>query len=519
LSISGFPILSLILFLPLTGSAVLLFIRREQKALIKNISFAVAFLTFVLSLPLFFSFDPTTHEMQFVERVSWIERFGISYHLGIDGISLLLVLLTTFLSMLAVLSSYTAVKERIREYMIFMLFLETGMLGVFLSLDLFLFFVFWEAMLVPMYFLIGIWGGPRKIYATFKFILYTMAGSTLMLVAILFLYFYAYKVTGRPSFDLLEMYRISIPARYQIWLFSAFALSFAIKVPLFPFHTWLPDAHVEAPTAGSVILAGVLLKMGIYGFLRFCFPLFPAASLKFVPLFAVIAIIGILYGALLAMMQEDVKSLVAYSSISHLGFVVLGIFAFNQQGMEGGILQMINHGISTGALFLLVGMLYEQRHTRLISDFGGLARQMPLYAAFFMIVALSSLALPGTNGFVGEFLILVGAFKLKKLYAVLAALGVILSAVYLLWMYQRVMFGELKNPENRKLKDLSLREVFVLFPLLIMIFWIGVYPGPFLDKIKPSVDHLMLRVRKAENVVFSDKGEMLKKIDMIKGQR
>lgn len=496
----GFPLLSLILFIPLIGVCILLVLNRERKELLKRVCFTITLLNFIVSLPLFHYFDSTTYEMQFVENIPWIEGFGISYHLGIDGISLFLVLLTTFLTMISVLSSWRSITEKIKEYMIFMLLLETGMLGVFMSLDLFLFFIFWEAMLIPMYFLIGVWGGPRKIYAATKFFIYTMAGSTLMLVAILFLYYFNYSVTGELTFNLLQLFQLSIPIKYQTWLFLAFALSFAIKVPLFPFHTWLPDAHVEAPTAGSVILAGVLLKMGIYGFLRFCFPLFPEASIKFIPLIAVLAIIGIIYGALVAMMQEDVKSMVAYSSISHLGFVILGICTFNIQGLEGGIIQMINHGISTGALFLLVGIIYEQRHTRMIKDFGGLSRQIPLFAVFFMIVVLSSLALPGLNGFVGEFLILVGAFKANKIYAIFAATGMILSAIYLLWMYQRVMFGELKNPENKKLKDLSLREAFVLVPLLIMIFWIGIYPTPFLSKMDVSVKHLLSKVKKVEQI-------------------
>lgn len=501
------------------GAAILLLINKEKKGLIKWVCLAITLADFFLSLFLFIYFDATTHEMQFVEKIPWIKGFGISYHLGIDGISLFLVLLTTFLSMPAVLSSFKAINEKVKEYMIFMLLLETGMLGVFMALDLFLFFIFWEAMLIPMYFLIGVFGGPRKVYAAVKFIIYTMAGSTLMLVAILFLYYFHFNTTGEATFDLMKFYQIFIPLKYQIWLFLAFALSFSIKVPLFPFHTWLPDAHVEAPTAGSVILAGVLLKMGIYGFLRFCLPLFPVASMKFAPLFAILGIIGIVYGALVAMMQEDIKSLVAYSSVSHLGFVILGVFTFNLQGLQGGVIQMINHGISTGALFLVVGMLYERRHTRMIKDFGGISKQMPLFAACFMIVSLSSLALPGLNGFVGEFLILVGAFKAKKLYAVFAALGVILSAIYLLWMYQRVMFGELKNPENKGLKDLSAREVVVLVPLLVMIFVIGIYPHPFLSRMEVSIAHLLSRVNRVERVAVIDHNASKRYDNLLKGMK
>jgi NADH-quinone oxidoreductase subunit M len=390
----------------------------------------------------------------------------------------------------SILSSWTAVTEKVKGFMISMLLLETGMIGVFVSLDLFLFYVFWEAMLIPMYFLIGIWGGPRKIYATIKFVLFTLFGSLLMLVAIIVLYFLQHSFTGAYTFNLLEMYKVVLPQGAQFWLFYAFALAFAIKVPLFPFHTWLPDAHVEAPTAGSVILAGVLLKMGTYGFLRFCLPLFPDAYQSAIPLISILALIGIIYGAMVAMVQKDVKSLVAYSSVSHLGFVMLGLFALNVQAVQGGILQMINHGISTGALFLLVGMIYERRHTRLIDDFGGVAKVMPIFAAFFMIVTLSSIGLPGTNGFIGEFLIILGAFKSNMIYAILAALGVIFAAIYMLWMYQRVFFGKVDKPANEKLLDLNLREKIILVPLVILVFWIGLYPKPFLSRMEKSVTSL-----------------------------
>jgi len=490
----GFPLLSLVVFFPLMGAILLLLIDRREESLIKGLAFVVSLIDFFLALPLYFAFRADFPEMQFVEKLDWVKEFGISYFMGIDGISLFLVLLTLFLSAISILSSWTAITERVKEYMICMLFLETGMLGVFVALDLFLFYIFWEGMLIPMYFLIGIWGGPQRIYAAVKFFLYTMAGSLLMLVAILALYFLA----GLNTFDLLQLYGVSLPPETQWWLFLAFSVAFSIKVPLFPFHTWLPLAHVEAPTAGSVILAGVLLKMGTYGFLRFCLPLFPDASHTFVPLVAFLSIVGIIYGALVAMVQKDVKRLVAYSSVSHLGFVMLGIFAFNVQGIAGGILQMINHGLSTGALFLAVGMIYERRHTRMIEEFGGLSRQIPIFAIFFMIITLSSIGLPGLNGFIGEFLILVGVFNSHPFYATLAATGIILAAVYMLWMFQRVMFGELTNPANRLLKDLNAREIVVLVPLILFILWIGLYPKPLLEKMEPSVKKTISLVMQAK---------------------
>ncbi|MGR3173882.1 MAG: NADH-quinone oxidoreductase subunit M [Candidatus Scalindua sp.] len=487
------PILSIVTFLPLLGAIWLLFINGEKQEKIKRIALVIAIGNFIISLPLFFKFKLNTAEFQFVENVPWIKEFGISYHVGIDGISLFLYLLTSFLTLICILASWN-IKDRIKEYMIAMLILETGMLGVFISLDLFLFYVFWELMLIPMYMLIGVWGGPKRIYATIKFFLFTMAGSVLMLVGIIVIYFMNYNATGEYTFDLLKIYKLDIPMGAQFWLFLAFFFAFAIKVPMFPFHTWLPDAHVEAPTAASVILAGVLLKMGTYGFVRFSLPLFPYASHQFVPLIAWLAIAGIIYGALVAMVQEDLKKLVAYSSVSHLGFVMLGIFVFNIQGMEGSILQMINHGLSTGALFLLVGMLYERRHTRLITDFGGITKKMPVFAVFFLIMTLSSIGLPGLNGFVGEFLILVGVFKANVLYAVLATTGVILSACYMLWMFQRVMFNKLTNPANKKLKDINMREWAILLPITILVFWIGIYPKPILSRMDVSVNHLLTQV-------------------------
>jgi NADH-quinone oxidoreductase subunit M len=486
-------LLSIIIFLPLLGAFIILFLPKESKNAARGVAFGVTLLDFLISLPLFFDFQIGTTAMQFVERHDWIPSLGISYHIGIDGISLFLVLLTTFLTPLCILGSWKSIQDKVKAFMFFFLFLEVGMIGVFVSLDLFLFYVFWEVMLVPMYFLIGVWGGPRRIYAAVKFFLFTMFGSVLMLVAILYLYFHITDpATGKHTFDLMViMSQINFPLNVQMWLFGAFALAFAIKVPMFPFHTWLPDAHVEAPTAGSVILAGVLLKMGTYGFLRFCLPLFPQAALKYVPLISILAIIGIIYGALVSLVQKDMKKLVAFSSVSHLGFVMLGLFALNVNGVSGGLIQMINHGLSTGALFFLVGVVYDRRHTRMIADYGGLAKVMPFYASVFMIVMLSSVGLPGLNGFIGEFLILIGTFQSNIAYAVVAASGVVFAACYLLWMYQRVMFGKVTHEENKALPDLSLREKFVFLPILIMIIWIGVYPSTFLKRMEPSVKHVI----------------------------
>jgi NADH-quinone oxidoreductase subunit M len=487
--ILGLPILSLLIFFPIVGAIVLLFINKENGRALRWVALIFSLIEFIFSLPLFFAFDSKTAAMQFVEDWWWIQSYGISYKLGIDGISLLLVLLATFLTILCIMCSWTAITFRVKEFMISFLFLETGMIGALVALDLVLFYVFWEVMLIPMYLLIGVWGDPkRRIYAAVKFFLFTMAGSVLMLVAILVLYFFNQKATGVSTFDVLELYKLGLPVGTQYWLFGAFALAFAIKVPMFPFHTWLPDAHTEAPTAGSVILAGVLLKMGTYGFIRFAIPLFPKAAFDLMPLVSVLALIGIIYGALVSMMQPDLKRLVAFSSVSHLGYVMLGMFAFNMQGIEGSIYQMLNHGISTGSLFLIVGMLYERRHTRLIADFGGLSKVMPVYAVFFMIVTLSSIGLPGTNGFVGEFLILLGAFQANVVYGVLAASGVILGAAYMLWMFQRVMFGKITRPENEKLKDLNAREITILVPMVIVIFLMGIYPKLFFSKMDASVE-------------------------------
>jgi len=484
------PLLSTIVFLPLLGALIIWLVPMPAKTQ-RWTAFLISLVTFFVSLALWFGFERGTAAFQFEEQRPWIPDFGISYHLGVDGISLLLILLTTLLSAISIYASFPAIKEKTRGYYAFMLVLETGMLGVFVSLDLFCFYVFWEAMLIPMYFLIGVWGGERRIYAAIKFFLYTMVGSLLMLVAILFLAIAHKNETGTLTFDLLELYHTTLSATQEILLFSAYALAFAIKVPLFPFHTWLPDAHVEAPTAGSVILAGVLLKMGTYGFVRFCLPLFPHATMAAVPVILVLAVIGIIYGALVAMVQPDIKKIVAYSSVSHLGFVMLGIFALNIQGLTGGLLQMINHGLSTGALFLLVGIIYERRHTRLIEQFGGLTKIMPLFAVVFMIVTLSSIGLPGTNGFVGEFLVLLGAFGTHRGWAIVATTGVILAAVYMLWMFQRVMFGTVTHSENEKIRDMTRHEFATLIPLLALIFWIGIYPKPFLDTMDASIKHVL----------------------------
>jgi NADH-quinone oxidoreductase subunit M len=489
-------ILSLMTFLPLAGVFLLLFIPSENRGLLRGFTLGVTVLTFLASLPLVTGFV-TNADFQFVQNVPWIQAgpFKMNYHVGIDGISLWLVMLTTFIMPIAVLSTWTAVDDRVKGYMACLLLLEVGMLGAFISLDLFLFYIFWEVMLIPMYFIIGIWGGKNRIYAAVKFFIYTMVGSLLMLVALIALYFKGMNA-GVTNFSLLNFFGMNLDPVTQTWMFLAFALAFAIKVPMFPLHTWLPDAHTEAPTAGSVILAAVLLKMGTYGYVRFAMPLFPQAVEKFTPLIATLSVIGIIYASLVAMVQEDVKKLVAYSSVAHLGFVMLGVFALNQMGLQGGMLQMLNHGVSTGALFLIVGFIYERRHTRLITDFGGLSKQMPVFATIFMIVTFSSIGLPGTNGFVGEFLVLIGAFESSlRWYAVIASSGVILSAVYMLWMFQRVMFGKLDNPKNQKLEDLNSREIALMLPLVFLIFYMGLNPSPFTRTMAPALDKVIQQSR------------------------
>jgi len=496
-------LLNVICFVPLLGALVIIFLlKSDQAKAIKTVATVVAGLDFALSIPLWFVYDPAGPAFQLTYAREWIPSVGAKYFVGVDGISVLLILLTTLLGFISVYSSFTAITHRQKEYYVFLLLLQTGMLGVFISLDFILFYVFWEVMLVPMYFLIGVWGGPRKLYAAIKFFLYTLVGSVLMLVGILALYFYnssGLKAIGlpglgnAPTFDVTQLYKIApqIPAGLQFWIFLAFFVGFAIKVPMFPFHTWLPDAHVEAPTAGSVILAGVLLKMGTYGFIRFSLPLLPDATRKAVPWVVALAIVGIVYGALVAMAQKDMKKLVAYSSVSHLGFCMLGMFALNPHGLSGSVLQMINHGLSTGGLFLLVGIIYERRHTRMIADYGGLAKVMPIYAMLFMVITMASIGLPTLNGFIGEFTILIGAFTVSTAWAVLAATGIVLSAGYMLWMYQRAFFGEITHEENKTLKDVGLREQWTLIPLIVMCFWIGLYPKPFFRIMEPSVKRIV----------------------------
>ena len=500
-------LLSAVIFLPIVTVIVLMasevFGTRFSDGVWRGTAFVSSLIGFGLALRLWARFDPTAGGMQLVERSPWIPDYGIQYYLGVDGISLFLVVLTAFLLPIILLASWTDITKRVKQYLFFMLALQTGMLGAFLSLNMFLFYMFWEVMLIPMYFVIGIWGGPRRIYATIKFFIYTMIGSLLMLVGILVLVYMHYSQFGVLTFDYIgfqgatgildTVIRTTGGAWWetQFWLFGAFALAFAIKVPMFPFHTWLPDAHVEAPTAGSAVLAGVLLKLGTYGYVRFAMPLFPQATVELTPVFFTLAIIGIIYGALVAMIQKDVKKLVAYSSVSHLGLVMLGLFALNLQGIEGGMLQMVNHGISTGALFILVGMIYQRRHTREITDFGGIAHVMPVFTTFFVIATLSSIGLPMLNGFVGEFLILLGTFAVNPWVATLATSGVILSAVYMLWMVRRVFFGPVVHDANAKLLDLDLREKIVAVALTIPMFWIGIHPASFLRPMDRTVTELL----------------------------
>jgi len=487
--------LSIILFTPLAGALILLLVNKQQENAIRWIANIVALIGFAVSVPLWFRYQPSgAAQFQFIERAPWIPSVGAEYFLGVDGLSTLLILLTTMMGFIAILSSWTAITERVKEYYIFLLILQTGMLGAFMSLDFLLFFLFWEVMLVPMYFLIGIWGSSNRLYSAIKFFLYTLVGSVVMLLGILALYFYNHTLTGVYTFDVTVFHQLSIPFNMQWWIFLAFFLGFAIKVPMFPFHTWLPDAHTDAPTAGSVILAAVLLKMGTYGFLRFSLPILPEASRHFVPYVVTLCIIGVVYGALVALAQKDWKRLVAYSSVSHMAMVMLGMFALNPAGITGSMIQQLNHGISTGALFLLVGVVYERRHTREISEYGGLSKVMPVYATIFLIMTMSSIGLPALNGFIGELYILQGVFTANKMWAAFAASGVVLGAAYMLYLYQRTMFGKIENPKNEHLLDLSHREFATFAPLLVLAVWMGVYPAPFVRRLESSVNSIVLRV-------------------------
>lgn len=491
-------LLSTVILLPLVFAVFITF--WPQQRTLRHLALGFSLIEFFISLMILNQFDPGSARLQLVEKFTWIERFGIQYFVGIDGISLWLVLLTTFITPIIILGSWKSIDSKIKGFHACLFLLQTAMIGTFLAMDAILFYVFWELSLIPMYFMVGIWGGARRIYATIKFFIFTMAGSVLMLVAIIYMMYLTQQATGVMSSSLLEFYKVKIPfvagtfMNQQTLLFFAFALAFAIKVPIWPVHTWLPDAHVEAPTPGSVILAGVMLKMGTYCFLRWVIPLFPDATEYWSWLFLSLGVIGIIYGALVAMIQPDIKKLVAYSSVSHMGYIILGLFVLNQYGITGGIYQMLNHGVSTGALFLLIGMIYERTHSREISKYGGLAGVLPIFTIFFFIITLSSIAVPLTNGFIGEYLILLGTFKAAPVYAYFAVTGVVLGAAYMLWMFKRVFFGEkgeLVKDEHHPLHDLNLREIVVMAPLLVLVFWMGLFPNHFLDWTKSSVDHLV----------------------------
>lgn len=481
------PLLSVLIFFPVLGGISLLFVERKVET-VRLVALVVSLFELLFVLPIFFLFDKGTHLMQFREQHDWITALNINYALGIDGISVLFVLLTALITVLCVLVSWESIQDKAKEFYIALLVLEGAMMGVFCALDFFLFYVFWEAMLIPMFLIIGVWGGPNRLYATIKFFLYTLGGSLLMLVGIILLY-----LAGGRTFDVLALAGQAYPFKLQLLVFWLFFAAFAVKVPMWPVHTWLPDAHTEAPTAGSVILAGVLIKMGAYGFLRFSLPILPQATMAMLTPMLVLSVIAIVYGALICLAQTDLKRLVAYSSVSHMGFVTLGLFALNQQGLEGSILQMINHGLVTGALFLAIGIVYERTHTREIAAYGGLATTMPIFAGFFMVFTLAAVGLPGTNGFIGEWLILLGAFRSQPVYAVIAATGLILGAWYMLWLYQRIFFNEV-GEQVKSLSPLNTREIVTLAPLVLLIFWIGIYPDALLDFLRVSVSHLVEQV-------------------------
>jgi NADH-quinone oxidoreductase subunit M len=492
---SNYPILSLLIFIPLIGALFIFVIRGEDEIVKRNarqVALWTSCVVFALSLLLWKNFDITTADFQFVEHQDWMPKFNIAYHLGVDGISVLFVLLTTLLIPICILASWEAIQERVKEYMIAFLVLETMMIGMFVALDIIVFYIFFEAVLLPMFLIIGVWGGKRRVYAAFKLFLYTLLGSVLMLVAILAMYFEA----GTANIPVLLTH--DFPASMQTWLWLAFFASFAVKVPMWPVHTWLPDAHVEAPTAGSVILAGVLLKFGGYGFLRFSLPMFPLATADFTILIYTLSVVAVIYTSLVALAQEDMKKLIAYSSVAHMGFVTIGTFTLTVQGIEGAIYQMLSHGIVSAALFLIVGVVYDRIHSREITQYGGLVHKMPAYSLIFMVFMLASVGLPGTGGFVGELLILVGAFKVNSILAALAATGVILSAVYMLYLYRRIIFGKLTKDHLLKIKDLNTREKMVFAPLIILIFWMGIYPSSFLEILHVSVNNLIDRVESAQ---------------------
>ena len=486
----GWPILSLVTFLPLVGAAFIFFVQGDAETVARNARAAAlwtSLITFVLSLLLWIDFDPSQAGFQFVEKAEWIPSFGITYHMGVDGISMLFVLLSTFLTPLCVLASWKAIRLRVKEYMIAFLVLETLMVGMFCALDFVLFYLFWEGVLIPMFLIIGVWGGERRVYASFKFFLYTLTGSVLMLVAILTIYLEAHTT------DIPTLMTHNFPREMQLWLWLAFLASFAVKVPMWPVHTWLPDAHVEAPTAGSVILAGVLLKMGAYGFLRFSLPMLPYASDFYAPLIYALSVIAIIYTSLVALAQEDMKKLIAYSSVAHMGFVTIGIFAANHQSVQGALIVMLSHGVVSAALFLVVGVVYDRMHTREIARYGGLVHRMPLYAFVFMVFMLGSVGLPGTSGFVGEFLVLVGTFRASTWVAAFATVGIILGAAYMLYLYRRVIFGQLIRDDLKNIVDLTPREIAVFAPLVAVVLWMGIYPAPFLRVMDASVAQLVER--------------------------